>query len=70
MGEIDFRPILVPAKHVTVINKGIGGNVVTQVLKHYHSAYALKADSPAIDAGDPVVKDGKPDIGAVEFVKE
>jgi len=44
-----------------------------EALKAYREAYALKADSPAINAGDPAdkgdseVKDGRPDIGAVEY---
>jgi len=44
-----------------------------EVLKIYRDAYALKPGSPAINAGDPAdkddpaVKDGKPDIGAIEF---
>ena len=47
-------------------------HTVAEVLKHYSDAYTLKAGSPAIDAGDPAykndpaVKDGKPDIGAIE----
>ncbi|HUV38957.1 MAG TPA: hypothetical protein VMY39_05055 [Planctomycetota bacterium] len=49
-------------------------HTVAEVLKVYRDAYAPKAGSPAIDAGDPAdrddpeVKDGKPDIGAVEAV--
>jgi len=45
---------------------------VDEILKVYRDAYTLKADSPAINAGDPTdkddpaVKDGKPDIGALE----
>ena len=47
-------------------------HTIAEVLKVYRDAYALKADSPAINAGDPAdkddptVKDGKPDIGALE----
>jgi len=49
-----------------------GKHTVAELLAHYRAAYALKPGSPAIDAGDPAdkddpeVKDGKPDIGAVE----
>lgn len=76
-----------PTPDAVVVNPGVsfpfsdedmlsGRHTVAEVLKHYRAAYALKADSPAIDAGDPqdkddpTVTDGKPDIGAVEFVKE
>ncbi len=47
-------------------------HTVAGILKVYRDAYTLKADSPAINAGDVadkddlVVQDGKPDIGALE----
>lgn len=48
---------------------------VTEVLDCYRKAYSLKPGSPAVDRGDPAdksdpeVKDGKPDMGALEFAK-
>jgi len=47
-----------------------------EALKAYREAYAPKAGSPALDAGDPAdkddpeVQDGKPDIGAIEYRKK
>ena len=47
-------------------------HTVPEILKVYRDAYTLKPGSPAINAGDPTdrgdpaVKDGKPDIGALE----
>ena len=48
-------------------------HTVKECLELYRKAYALKPDSPAINAGDPAdakdpeVTDGKPDVGAIEF---
>ena len=53
-----------------------GRHTVAEVLAHYRKAYSPKRGSPGIDAGDPAdkddpeVKDGKPDIGAVEYTGE
>jgi len=51
-------------------------HTVAEVLAAYRKAYAPKKGSPALDGGDPAdredpaVTDGRPDIGAVELVKE
>ena len=48
-------------------------HTVDEILEHYRKAYTPKPGSAAINAGspadkdDPDVKDGKPDIGAIEF---
>jgi hypothetical protein len=48
-------------------------HTVKECLELYRKAYSLQAGSPAIDAGspedgkDPEVKDGKCDIGAIEY---
>lgn len=44
---------------------------IADVLKQYREAYRLTENSPAIDAGHPqsaddLVRDGKPDLGAIE----
>ncbi len=50
-------------------------HTVKECLDLYRRAYSLKKGSPAIDAGspadkdDPEVKDGKPDIGAIEYLR-
>ena len=50
-------------------------HTVAEVLDVYRKAYTPRTGSPAVDAGDPAqkddpaVKDGKPDIGAVERVE-
>ena len=49
-------------------------HTVVEVLAHYRKAYTPKPGSPAINAGGPVdkddadVTDGKPDVGAVEYL--